>query len=82
MKPFSIAFFLVLLSVTAALGQQQPPMDLATPEELQETFGVSRLIGREMIEELVLWFNEPENREVGVPGAGGFGHQRQSRPCW
>jgi len=47
--------------------------DLANPAELQETFGVSRLISREMIEELVLWFNEPENREVGVPGAGGFG---------
>lgn len=46
---------------------------LATTEEIQATFGVPRLIGREMIEELVLWFNEPANREVGVPGAGGFG---------
>jgi CubicO group peptidase (beta-lactamase class C family) len=47
--------------------------DLATSEEIQATFGVPRLIGREFIEELVLWFNEPANREVGVPGAGGFG---------
>ena len=45
----------------------------ATPEEIHETFGVRQLIGREFIEELVLWFNEPEAREVGVPGAGGFG---------
>ncbi|MDH4145114.1 MAG: beta-lactamase family protein [Acidimicrobiia bacterium] len=50
--------------------------DLATTEEIQATFGVPRLIGREMIEELVLWFNEPPNREVGVPGAGGFGRAR------
>ena len=47
--------------------------ELATSEEIQATFGVAKLIGREMIEELVLWFNEPANREVGVPGAGGFG---------
>ena len=45
----------------------------ATPEEMEATFGVRQLIGREFIEELVLWFNEPEAREVGVPGAGGFG---------
>jgi len=47
--------------------------ELATSEELQATFGVPKLIGREMIEELVLWFNDPAHREVGVPGAGGFG---------
>lgn len=47
--------------------------ELATPDELEATFGVRALIGREFIEELVLWFNEPANREVGVPGAGGFG---------
>lgn len=47
--------------------------DPATPEEIQATFGVPKLPGREFIEELVLWFNEPEAREVGVPGAGGFG---------
>ncbi len=47
--------------------------ELATSEEIQATFGVPQLIGREAIEELVLWFNDPANRAVGVPGAGGFG---------
>ena len=47
--------------------------EVATSEEIQATFGVPRLVGREFIEELVLWFNDPANREVGVPGAGGFG---------
>lgn len=47
--------------------------ELATPAEIRATFGVDELIGREMVEELVLWFNEPANRTVGVPGAGGFG---------
>ncbi len=56
------------------------PMDLvgelATEDELRATFGVPKLIGREFIEELVLWFNDPANRAVGVPGAGGFGSAR------
>ncbi len=47
--------------------------ELASSEEIQATFGVPKLIGREMVEELVLWFNDPAHREVGVPGAGGFG---------
>lgn len=65
--------------VGVPLGEQEtcaPALmvgDEATPEEIQATFGVRELIGREFIEELVLWFNEPEAREVGVPGAGGFG---------
>jgi CubicO group peptidase (beta-lactamase class C family) len=45
----------------------------APPEEIEATFGVRQLPGRDFIEELFLWFNEPEARAVGVPGAGGFG---------
>jgi CubicO group peptidase (beta-lactamase class C family) len=45
----------------------------ATPDEVEAAFGVRELVGRDFIERLVLWFNEPAAREVGVPGAGGFG---------
>ncbi len=57
----------------ASCQEMQMVGEVATPEEIRATFGVDQLIGREMVEELVLWFNEPANRTVGVPGAGGFG---------
>lgn len=65
--------------VGVPLADQAPCQEMhlvgepATSEEIKATFGVPALIGREFIEELVLWFNVPANRVVGVPGAGGFG---------
>lgn len=44
----------------------------ATPEELEATFGVSELPQTEVNDEVVLSFNRPDVREVGVPGGGGF----------
>lgn len=48
----------------------------ATPDELEATFGVRELPATEVTDELVLRFNEPTVREVGVPGGGGFGRAR------
>ena len=48
----------------------------ATPDELEATFGVRELPATEVNDELVMRFNDPEVREVGVPGGGGFARAR------
>ena len=45
----------------------------ATPDELEATFGVRELPMTEVTNEVILRFNEPSVREVGVPGGGAFG---------
>ncbi len=45
----------------------------ATPEELSEAFGVSELPDTEVTDEVIVTFNQPGHREVGVPGGGAFG---------
>ncbi len=45
----------------------------ATAEELKEAFGVSELPETEVTDKALLGFNQPESREIGVPGGGGFG---------
>jgi CubicO group peptidase (beta-lactamase class C family) len=46
--------------------------DHATPDELEQTFGIRALPETEVTDDAVLQFNRPEVREVGVPGGGGF----------
>ncbi|MDH3679461.1 MAG: beta-lactamase family protein [Acidimicrobiia bacterium] len=48
----------------------------ATPDELEATFGVRELPATEVTDDLVLRFNDPTVREVGVPGGGGFARAR------
>ena len=48
----------------------------ATPDELEATFGVRELPATEVTDELVLRFNDPTVREIGVPGGGGFARAR------
>ncbi len=48
----------------------------ATPDELEATFGVRELPATEVNDDLVMRFNDPEVREVGVPGGGGFARAR------
>ena len=48
----------------------------ATPDELEAAFGVRELPVTEVNDELVMRFNDPEVREVGVPGGGGFARAR------
>jgi CubicO group peptidase (beta-lactamase class C family) len=48
----------------------------ATPDELEAVFGVRELPATEVTDELVMRFNDPGVREVGVPGGGGFGRAR------
>lgn len=48
----------------------------ATPDELEAAFGVRELPGSEVTDEVVVRFNEPEVRELGVPGGGGFARAR------
>ena len=48
----------------------------ATADELEATFGVRELPATEVNDELVLRFNEPDVRELGVPGGGGFARAR------
>jgi CubicO group peptidase (beta-lactamase class C family) len=43
----------------------------ATADELEQTFGVRALPETEVTDELVMRFNEPAVRELGVPGGGG-----------
>lgn len=50
--------------------------EVATPDELEATFGVRELPATEVTEDLVSRFNNPAVREVGVPGAGGFARAR------
>lgn len=46
--------------------------DYATPDELEAVFGVRELPGSEVNEDVMLFFNEAETRELGVPGGGGY----------
>jgi CubicO group peptidase (beta-lactamase class C family) len=61
-----------------ATDQQDDIQDLvtvgehATPDELEAVFGVRELPATEVTDEVVLRFNEPDVRAVGVPGGGGF----------
>ena len=48
----------------------------ATPDELEATFGVRELPATEVTDDLVMRFNDPVVREVGVPGGGGFARAR------
>lgn len=50
--------------------------DVATPDELEAAFGVRELPASEVTDEVVMRFNDPEVREVGVPGGGGFARAR------
>ncbi len=45
----------------------------ATPDEIEAVLGVRELPTREVDENVLLFFNEPAARAVGVPGGGGFG---------
>ena len=44
----------------------------ASPDELEAAFGVRELPPTEVNDELVLRFNDPTTRALGVPGGGGF----------
>ncbi len=48
----------------------------ATPDELEAAFGVRELPATEVTDDVVLRFNDPETRSVGVPGGGGFARAR------
>ncbi len=48
----------------------------ATPDELEATFGVRELPATEVNDDLILRFNDPAVRQVGVPGGGGFARAR------
>jgi CubicO group peptidase (beta-lactamase class C family) len=50
--------------------------DVATADEIEAVFGVRELPANGVTEELLMNFNDPSNREVGVPGGGGFGRAR------
>ena len=68
--------------VGVAADQQDNIADLvlvgepATPDELEATFGVRELPASEVTDDLVMTFNRPDVREVGVPGGGGFARAR------
>ena len=44
----------------------------ATPDELEQTFGIRALPETEVTDDAVMQFNDPAVRELGVPGGGGF----------
>jgi CubicO group peptidase (beta-lactamase class C family) len=44
----------------------------ASPDELEAAFGVRELPATEVTDELVMRFNDPDVRALGVPGGGGF----------
>ncbi len=48
----------------------------ATPDELEATFGVRELPATEVNDEMIQRFNDPDTRETGVPGGGGFARAR------
>lgn len=50
--------------------------EAATPDELEAAFGVRELPATEVTDDLVMRFNDPQVREVGVPGGGGFAKAR------
>ena len=45
----------------------------ATPDELEAVFGVREMPPSEVTDETIIRFNDPDTREVGVPGGGGYG---------
>jgi CubicO group peptidase (beta-lactamase class C family) len=45
----------------------------ATGDELEPVFGVRELPETEVNEAVLLFFNDPATRELGVPGGGGYG---------
>ncbi|MEL6984151.1 MAG: serine hydrolase domain-containing protein, partial [Actinomycetota bacterium] len=48
----------------------------ASPDELEAAFGVRELPATEVTDDVVLRFNDPETRSVGVPGGGGYARAR------
>ncbi|MDG2113652.1 MAG: serine hydrolase [Actinomycetota bacterium] len=61
------------------LDQQDNMADLvltgepATPDELEAVFGMRELPATEVTDEVILRFNAPAQKEIGVPGGGGWG---------
>ena len=56
------------------IAELVPVGELASPEELYQAFGVSELpVDPSTTEDLLLLFNDPKVRALGVPGAGGIG---------
>jgi CubicO group peptidase (beta-lactamase class C family) len=53
------------------IAELVPVGEEATAEELQAAFGMPELPGTEVTLPAMLAFNDPANREVGVPGGGG-----------
>ena len=53
------------------IAELVPVGEEATPDELQAAFGVPELPGSEVTLDAMMAFNDPANREVGVPGGGG-----------
>ncbi len=51
--------------------------EAATPDELQATFGISEWPAGEVNDSVLLSFNDPANRAVGVPGGGGIARTDQ-----
>ncbi len=45
----------------------------ATPDELEAAFGVRELPASEVTDAVIMRFNDPAQREIGVPGGGGWG---------
>lgn len=58
------------------IAQLVPVGEVATGDEIEAVFGVRELPPNGVTEDLLMNFNEPVNREVGVPGGGGFGRAR------
>ena len=48
----------------------------ATADELEAVFGVRKMPDNGVTEDLLMNFNDPVNRAVGIPGGGGFGRAR------
>jgi CubicO group peptidase (beta-lactamase class C family) len=48
----------------------------ASPDELEAAFGVRELPATEVTDDAVMRFNDPDVRELGVPGGGGFARAR------
>ena len=46
--------------------------EFATPDELEAVFGVRELPATEVNEDVLLFFNDPGTRALGVPGGGGI----------
>jgi CubicO group peptidase (beta-lactamase class C family) len=53
------------IATLVAVGEE------ATPDELEAAFGVRQLLVGEVTTDIMLRFNEPSARAVGVPGGGG-----------